>query len=124
MSTPEEVNHPETEQTIEPFEEYYSICSICKSEESMYPHRFKDDDNECNTLCADCYWDEDERRKHERRLYFANHPEEYEAFRRQAAETLGVKYVPLPKEWYASIIAAQVEEDKKNKDQETQSDSK
>lgn len=100
----------------------------------MYPHRFEEDDNECNTLCADCYWDEDSRRKHRRRVYYAHHPEEYEAFRKQAAETLGVPYQPLPAEWYAAATEILEEEEKKEwsvadiailaKEETPQSDSK
>lgn len=114
MSTPEESTQQDTQERTETFQEYYSICSICKSVEAMYPHRFEEDDNECNTLCADCYWDEDSRRKHRRRVYYAHHPEEYEAFRKQAAETLGVPYQPLPAEWYAAATKILEEEEKKN----------
>ena len=83
------------------FEEQYDsgmLCANCHQEEPMYPR--KDSDAYCHILCADCYWDEDYRLKHERNIYYALHPEEYEASRKKAAETLGVPYSPLPTEWY------------------------
>ena len=95
-----------TEETIGPwneecYEEEYDtgmLCAHCHEQEPMYPR--KDSHDYCNILCADCYWDEDYYQKHERNIYYALHPEEYEAYRKQAAETLGVPYSPLPKEWY------------------------
>ena len=85
----------------EEYQEEYDegmICAHCHEQEPMYPR--KDSDDYCNILCADCFWDEDYREKHARSIYYALHPGEYEAYRKQAAETLGVKYEPLPQEWY------------------------
>lgn len=74
------------------------LCAQCHQEEPMYPR--KDSDAYCHILCADCYWDEDYYQKHQRSIYYALHPGEYEAYRKKAAETLGVEYIPLPKEWH------------------------
>jgi len=70
------------------------LCAHCHQEEPMYPR--KDSQDSCHILCADCYWDEDYAQKHRRNVFYTLHPEEYEAYRKQAAETLGVAYSPLP----------------------------
>lgn len=74
------------------------LCAQCHEQEPMYPR--KDSDAYCHILCADCYWDEDYYQKYQRSIYYALHPGEYEASRKKAAETLGVEYIPLPKEWH------------------------
>lgn len=96
----QEGEYQEDHQEGEYQEEYDEgmICAHCHEQEPMYPR--KDSDDYCNILCADCFWDEDYREKHARSIYYALHPGEYEAYRKKAAETLGVKYEPLPQEWY------------------------
>lgn len=56
----------------------------------MYPPYDKNES--CTYLCADCYWEEDSRRKYERRKALHADPEKLEAYRKHVCEVLGLNY--------------------------------
>ncbi len=123
MSSPKEQEVEETydENSCGPWEDEYDsgmLCELCHLEEPMFPRKNSRED--CHILCADCYWDEEYRRKQERKLYYSLHLEEYEAYRKQAAETLGVPYTPLPEEWYQQRVNPLHEESKQQSENEEQ----
>ncbi len=72
------------------------LCAHCEREPPMYP--CKDSEEDCHILCADCFWEADAERKQKKRHYWIENPEAFEAFRKHAAEVLGVKYTPLNQE--------------------------
>ncbi len=69
------------------------LCAHCHQEPPMYP--CKDSEEDCHILCVDCFWEADAERKRKKRQYWKENPEAFEAFRKHAAEVLGVKYTPL-----------------------------
>ena len=93
MST--EINKQESNTMEEKYDEGM-LCAQCHNESPMYPRKNSQED--CNIYCADCYWDLDAERKRKRRSYWKKNPEFFEAYRKNAAEVLGITYVPLPKE--------------------------
>jgi hypothetical protein len=57
----------------------------------MYPEHW-DSGDDCGIYCADCYWEEDSRKKKERRAKLHANPEALEAYRRHVCEVLGLSY--------------------------------
>ena len=72
------------------------LCAHCHQEPPMYP--CKDSEEECHILCVDCFWEADAERKRKKRLFWKENPGAFEAFRKHAAEVLGVNYTPLTQE--------------------------
>jgi len=64
----EEANYPQIEVAEEEYEEEeeeeYTLCSKCQMDPATMPNEFDDD---CERICADCFWDLDADLKAKRR---------------------------------------------------------
>jgi hypothetical protein len=65
------------------------LCQLCGLEEPMYPHHW-DSGDECGIYCVDCYWEEDSKRKNERRAWLHSNPEALLAYQKHVSKVLNL----------------------------------
>lgn len=94
MSQQQESNQPTCTPVQEEEEERKPsgyLCKICEMEEPMYPE-YWDTGDDCGIYCADCYWEEDSKRKKARRAWLHANPEALRAYQKHVCEVLGLPY--------------------------------
>lgn len=69
------------------------LCERCHEETPMYPD--KESREDCCIYCVDCYWEMNAEYKRRRRQYWRENPEAFEAYRKHAAQVLGIEYIPI-----------------------------
>lgn len=86
----------EKEKQDNEVKEYYDenktsvhLCKICEMEEPMYP-QYWDTGDDCGIYCADCYWEEDSKRKKARRAWLRANPEALQAYQNHVCQVLGL----------------------------------
>jgi len=65
------------------------LCKLCEMEEPMYPQHW-DSGDDCGIYCADCYWEEDSKRKKARRAWLRSNPEALLAYQKHVCEVLNL----------------------------------
>jgi hypothetical protein len=65
------------------------LCKLCQMEEPMYP-QYWDTGDDCGIYCADCYWEEDSKRKKARREWLHSNPEALRAYQKHVCQVLGL----------------------------------
>jgi hypothetical protein len=77
--------------------DHIHLCKLCGLEEPMYPHHW-DSGDECGIYCADCFWEEDSKRKNERRAWLHSNPEALLAYQKHVCEVLNLPTVQISNE--------------------------
>ncbi len=85
----EEKRTEEREDYVNENADHNHLCQLCGLEEPMYPQHW-DSGDDCGIYCADCFWEEDSKRKNERRAWLHSNPEALLAYQKHVCKVLNL----------------------------------